>query len=95
MSLHGQWWIWNHGVANDSSYPDGEMKESASTVPWSKECRVWLRTNLRFFSLETMKVKRLEILDEEAMVFSNESFIEENKEEEQKEDSCTKGSRFP
>ena len=92
MSLDGQWWIWNHGANNGSSYPTGKMKESNLVVPWSKECRVRLRMNLRFSSSETLRMKRLEILDEEAVVFSGKSSIEEDEEEKEEEDLCIKSS---
>ena len=93
MSLDGQWWIWNYRAANGSSYPEGEKKELASTIPWSKECRVGLRMNLQFSSLKTLRVEGLEILDKEAIVCLGESSIEEDEEKEEEEDSCTEGSR--
>ena len=70
MSSNGQWWIWNYGAANGSSYIEGEMKELASTTPWSKECRAGSRMILQFSSSKTLRVERLEILDEAAIVCS-------------------------
>ena len=90
MSLEEQLWIWYHEVAKGSSYLDREMKVSASVIPWSKEDKVGSRMNLPFSSSKTLRVKGLEILDEEAMGFSSESSIEE-----EEEDSCTEGSRSP
>ena len=51
--------------------------------------------NLRFSSSKTLKVDGLEILDEEVMVFSSKTSIEEDEEEKEKEYSCIEGSRFP
>ena len=76
VSLEGQLWMWYHEVAKSSSYSDGEMKLSAWAMPWSKECRVRSRMDLLFSSLKILRVDRLEILEEEAMVFSNESSID-------------------
>ena len=84
----------NYKVAKGSSYPDGEMKESAPAIPCSKECKVRSRMNLQFSLSKTLTVERLEILDEEATVFSSKSYIEEDEEEEEDDDSCVEGSRF-
>ena len=73
------------------------MKVSVSAISCSKEGRVGSRINLRFPSSKTLKVEGLEILDEDAVVFSGQSFMEEEEEEEEEEgeDSCTEGSRLP
>ena len=48
--------------------------------------------NLWFFSLKTLRMKGLETLDEEAIIFSNENLIEENKEEEGEDKSEAESS---
>ena len=50
--------------------------------------------NLQFSLSKTLTVERLEILDEEATIFSSKSYIEEDEEEEEDDDSCAEGSRF-
>ena len=51
--------------------------------------------NLQFSLSKTLRVEGLEILNEEAVVFSSESFIEEEEKEEKGEDSCIEGSQSP
>ena len=84
--------MWYHEVAKSSSYSDGEMKLSAWAMPWSKECRVGSKVNLLFSSSKTLRVKGLKILEEEAMGFSRESSVDEEKKEKEGEDSCIEGS---
>ena len=50
--------------------------------------------NLQLYSSKTLGVEGLEILDEEAIIFSGESSTEEDEEEDEEEDSYTKGSQF-
>ena len=48
--------------------------------------------NLLFSSLKTLRVERLEFLEEGAILFSNDNPMDEEKKEED-EELCTKGSR--
>ena len=50
--------------------------------------------NLQLSSSKTLGIEGLEILDEEAIIFSGESSTEEDEEEDEEEDSYTKGSQF-
>ena len=50
--------------------------------------------NLQFSSSKTLRVERLETLDKEAIVFSSESLIEEDEEEEGENDLWAEGLRF-
>ena len=81
-----------HEVTKGNLYLDGEMKLSTLDVPWSNECRVGSRMNLRFSSSKTLRVEGLEILAGGTIGFSGKSSIDEE-EEEGEEDSCTDHSR--
>ena len=83
--------MWYHEADKGSSYLNGQMKILTSTVPWSKEGKVRSRMNLQFSLSKTLRLVGLEILEEEAIGFSGESSMDE--EEEEREDSCTKGLR--
>ena len=86
--------MWYQEAAKGNPYLNGEMKLLTLAIPWFNECRVGSRMNLLFSSSKTLRVERLEILEEEAMGFSNESCIDEEEEEEEgEEDSCTNNLR--
>ena len=48
--------------------------------------------NLRFSLSKTLRVERLEILDEEAIIFSGKSSIEEDEDEEGEDEFQAEGS---
>ena len=50
--------------------------------------------NLQYSSSKILRVEGLGTLDEEAIVFSRDNLMEEDKEEEEEEDSCVEGSRL-